>query len=110
MDLANSLITTSNLRLGTIVCGYLLLRPYLLKFGASIWHSNDDKSTTHDTPDAQVPNTSRNHCIGKSDEEDSEDDTATNWGRRARKRQRGLVTRTIDEAQSQGYGDVTDTA
>ncbi len=109
-DLANSLITTRTLRLGTIICGYLLLRPYLLKFGASMWHSNDDKSTTHDTPNAPVPNTWRIHCIDKSDEEDSGDDEATNWGRRARRRQRGWVTRRVDEAQTQGYGDAMDTA
>lgn len=102
-NMVSNLITTSNLRLGTVICGYLLLRPYLLKLGAPIRPSKHDESAAHDSPEAQLPNTWRDQCTGKTDEEDSGDDMATNWGRRARRRQRGWVTRTVDEAQTQGY-------
>ena len=102
-NMASSLITTSNLRLGTIICGYLLLRPYLLKLGAPIRASKHDRFAARDSPEAQLPNTWRDQCISKTDEGDSGDGMATNWGRRARRRQRGWVTRTFDKGQTQGY-------
>lgn len=77
-DIANGITTISSLRLGTIICGYLLLRLYLLKLEASVRPSEDDKTSAHGTPEAKVPNAWRDQRIGKI-EGNNEDDAATYW-------------------------------
>lgn len=102
--------TTRNLtpkdyiRLLAIVGGYCLLRPYLVKFGGR-FQASDHEREIHDADILPgggkgiiSPNVIRGQIPEDTDEEDEEeegDKGVVSWGRKARRRQRGLVRKIV---------------
>lgn len=86
-----------------IVCGYCLLRPYLVKLGGRFQASDHDRELdeTDETvsPAAISPNSLRGQ-IDVTNNSDSEDgtqgDTNTSWGKGARRRQRKMIKEIVE--------------
>ncbi|KAJ2899976.1 trafficking PGA2 [Zalerion maritima] len=110
--------TTSWIRLVIIVCGYLLLRPYLVKFGEKqamkgyeeASADGSELSGKKKTKGKVDPNDLRN-LVDIPDNTDSEGDdegegetTAANvkaseWGTKARRRQRRVVKQILEQEE-----------
>jgi hypothetical protein len=90
------------IRLVMIVGTYLLVRPYLVKLGAK--HQEKQFEKAHQEDEAAIsPNQLRGQVEipEDSDEEDQELDataatTSSDWGKKARKRQRVMLKKLID--------------
>jgi hypothetical protein len=80
----------SILHMVIIVCGYLIIRPYLLKLSAR-YQTADHARTVDDNPGDSMAATGR-----KVDRDDSEDDSEDGWGSRARRRERERRKREED--------------
>lgn len=100
---STSLSTEGYIRLVVIVCGYCLLRPYLLKLGGRFQASDherelDDASETV-SPAAISPNALSGQ-IDIPDDSDSQEETqgttSTSWGRGARRRQRKMIKEMVE--------------
>jgi hypothetical protein len=85
------------IRLVIIIGGYMLLRPYLVKFASKQQmqqHQDEEKESK-----AKI---SPNELRGKvnlpedSDEEEEAQASSTNWGKKARKRQRNMIKKMLD--------------
>lgn len=101
--------TTRNLtpkdyiRLLAIVGGYCLLRPYLVRFGGRFQASDhereiDDTEVLSGDKVIISPNVLRGQIPEDTDEEEEEegDKGVVSWGRKARRRQRGLVRKIVE--------------
>ncbi|KAF6819157.1 trafficking pga2 [Colletotrichum sojae] len=91
------------IRLVIIVGTYMLIRPYLMKV-ASKSQMKQHEAKPEDEPDAPKAKVQPNTLRGQIEiPEDSDDDeaapassTATDWGKKARRRQRDVLKRMID--------------
>lgn len=90
------------IRLVIIVGAYALLRPYIIKMGAKHQEKQLEKQFKEEEErQAQIsPNQIRGE-IGIPDESDDDDDeqgetTASDWGKKARKRQRNVLKKMLD--------------
>lgn len=109
--------TTRNLtpkdyiRLLAIVGGYCLLRPYLVKFGGRFQASDHEReiedteilSAGGDNKGIISPNVLRGQIPEDTDEDDEEeegDKGVVSWGRKARRRQRGLVRKIVEAEEN----------
>jgi hypothetical protein len=99
------------IRLVAIVGAYALLRPYVIKMGAKYQAKQFEKDQEEDL--AQIsPNQLRGQLDipEDSDDEDQEDQTETtgsDWGKKARKRQRTMI-RQLLEAQEKKLQETLD--
>lgn len=99
------------IRLVIIVGTYMLLRPYLLKLGGKQQMKQHEKEKAEAAAEAEAkakmsPNELRGHKIQipeESDESDAEGEgetkaqsTATEWGKKARRRQRTMVKKILE--------------
>ncbi|KAL1852858.1 hypothetical protein Daus18300_012022 [Diaporthe australafricana] len=95
------------IRIVIIIGTYMLVRPYLLKLGGKVQMSQHEKEAAEAEAEAEAkakmsPNELRGHKIEipeDSDESDAEADgraTATDWGKKARRRQRTMVKKLLD--------------
>jgi len=85
------------IRLVAIVGAYALLRPYIIKWGAKHQEKQFEKDQQ------EVAEISPNQLRGElnipepsDDEEEKGDSTATNWGKKARTRQRKMIKQLLD--------------
>ncbi|KAI0897807.1 DUF1531-domain-containing protein [Annulohypoxylon nitens] len=89
------------IRLVIIVGAYALLRPYIIKMGAKHQEKQLEKQFKEEEErQAQIsPNQLRGE-IGIPDESDDDDEqgetTASDWGKKARKRQRNVLKKMLD--------------
>lgn len=102
------------IRIVIIVGTYMLVRPYLLKLGGKTQMKQHEKEAAEAEAEAEAkaklsPNELRGHKIeipedsDESDESDAEGDegkkssaSATDWGKKARRRQRTMVKKLLD--------------
>lgn len=92
------------IRLLAIVGGYSLLRPYLVRLGGRFQASdhereiNDSEILSSGDKAIISPNLLRGQIPEDSDEEEEEegDKGVVSWGRKARRRQRGLVRKIVE--------------
>lgn len=94
------------IRLLAIVGGYCLLRPYLVRLGGRFQASDHEREIDDDTEilsggrDKGIisPNLLRGQIPEDSEEEEEEegDKGVVSWGRKARRRQRGLVRKIVE--------------
>ena len=110
-DAFHKLNPTDYIRLITIICAYLLIRPYLMKIGAKIQQKEYDRKAGPVEMDGQgskaVDSFSQqtkqlhNHRDSDSDSDNDSDGEregeGVNWGQRARLRQRKIVRRALAE-------------
>ncbi|KUJ11417.1 DUF1531-domain-containing protein [Mollisia scopiformis] len=103
--------TTRYLRLIACVGAYLLLRPYFVKIGEKIQAKEHEKqsaakdayeaSTKGDkkkiTPNALRGAGGKTVTFADSDEEDSAEPTGVQWGKKARQRQRKVVSKLLEK-------------
>jgi flagellar biosynthesis/type III secretory pathway M-ring protein FliF/YscJ len=101
------------IRVVMIVGTYLLLRPYIIKFGArhqeKLLEKQDKEDKAQREADGKIsPNQLRGEIGIPDEDEDSDDDdnkpdaeataasTAADWGKKARKRQRVMLRKILD--------------
>ncbi|KAI1655663.1 DUF1531-domain-containing protein [Daldinia decipiens] len=89
------------IRLVIIVGAYALLRPYIIKYGAKHQEKQLEKQFAEE--DAEQAEISPNQLRGEAGiPEDSDDEgeqaktTASDWGKKARKRQRNMIKKLLD--------------
>ncbi|KAK8135835.1 trafficking PGA2 [Apiospora sp. TS-2023a] len=101
------------LRVVVIVCGYLLLRPYLMQLGAKAQEKQFGKGIEESDEHGKIsPNELRGVKEEIPDGSDDEEATsaqasATEWGKKARKRQRTMLKKMID-AEEKRLQDLQD--
>ncbi|KAI0881024.1 DUF1531-domain-containing protein [Annulohypoxylon maeteangense] len=89
------------IRLVIIVGAYALLRPYIIKMGAKFQEKQMEKQFKEEEErQAEIsPNQLRGE-IGLPEDSDDEDEqaetTASDWGKKARKRQRNMIKKLLD--------------
>ncbi|KAI1138820.1 DUF1531-domain-containing protein [Hypoxylon sp. FL0543] len=89
------------IRLVIIVGAYMLLRPYIIKLGAKHQEKQLEKQFKEEEErQAQIsPNQLRGEQLGipeDSDDEEQAETTASDWGKKARKRQRKMINKLLD--------------
>ena len=87
------------LRLIAIVGGYMLLRPYLMKWGIKSAVKNLEEEDAREKEKATItPNELRGayEQIEEQDQEDLGDGTSTDWGSKARVRQRTVLKQMLE--------------
>ncbi|KAI2621715.1 DUF1531-domain-containing protein [Hypoxylon sp. NC1633] len=87
------------IRLVMIVGAYMLMRPYLLKMGAKFQQKQMEKQFSEEEKQAEIsPNQLRGQVDlpEDSDEDDQAETTASDWGKKARKRQRNMIKKLLD--------------
>lgn len=96
------------IRIVIIIGTYMLLRPYLLKLGGKAQMNQHEKEAAEAEAEAEAkakmsPNELRGHKIQipeESDDSDAEGEgqksSATDWGKKARRRQRTMVKKLLD--------------
>jgi hypothetical protein len=98
------------IRIVIIVGTYMLIRPYLLKLGGKAQMNQHEKEAAEAEAEAEAkakmsPNELRGHKIQipeDSDDSDAEGEgqaqksSATDWGKKARRRQRTMVKKLLD--------------
>ena len=88
------------IRLVVIVGAYALLRPYIIKLGAK--HQEKQFEKAQEEVAEISPNQLRGELgIPDASDDDEDDDaqaeaTATDWGKKARKRQRNMIKQLLD--------------
>lgn len=110
------------IRLVIVVGTYMLIRPYLLKLGGKVQMKQHEKEAAEAEAEAAAkdkakmsPNEFRGHKIEVPDDSDDDDDdaqaqgqtSATDWGKKARRRQRTMVKKII-EAEEKRLQDLQD--
>lgn len=104
------------IRLVMIVGAYMLLRPYLIKLGGKSQMKQHEKEAAEAEAEAKEkakmsPNELRGHKVEipeDSDDEEAEGEaTATDWGKKARRRQRNMVKKIL-EAEEKRLQDLQD--
>ncbi|KAK9775543.1 putative Protein trafficking Pga2 [Seiridium cardinale] len=91
------------IRLVMIVGTYLLVRPYMVKLGAKYQEKQFEKVAEADSAAAISPNQLRGQVDIPEESDDEEQDleataatTSSDWGKKARKRQRVMLKKLID--------------
>ncbi|KAI2608998.1 DUF1531-domain-containing protein [Hypoxylon fragiforme] len=92
------------IRLVIVVGAYALLRPYIIKMGAKFQEKQLEKQFAKEEEEAIAAEISPNQLRGSKHEipDDSDDDndqavtSATDWGKKARKRQRNMIKNLLD--------------
>ncbi|KAI0381800.1 DUF1531-domain-containing protein [Hypomontagnella monticulosa] len=88
------------IRLVIIVGAYALLRPYIIKMGAKHQEKQlEKKFAEEEERQAQIsPNQLRGQVDipEDSDEDEQAEATASDWGKKARKRQRNMIKKLLD--------------
>lgn len=88
------------IRLIAVVGAYILLRPYIIKFGSRMQTKEHEKEVDADEMAAAAaisPNSLRGHVqVPDDSDEDEEKTTGADWGKKARKRQRQMVKRVLE--------------
>ncbi|KAI1391018.1 DUF1531-domain-containing protein [Hypoxylon trugodes] len=87
------------IRLVIIVGAYMLLRPYLMKMGAKFQEKQLEKQFAEEEKQAEIsPNQLRGQVDipEDSDEEEQAETTSSDWGKKARKRQRNMIKKLLD--------------
>ncbi|KAI6089434.1 DUF1531-domain-containing protein [Hypoxylon rubiginosum] len=97
------------IRLVIIVGAYALLRPYIIKHGAKFQEKQMDKHFEKERLEKEKqaeisPNQLRGQAGIPDDSEEEEEGeqaqtTATDWGKKARKRQRNMIKKLLDEEE-----------
>ncbi|OTA67472.1 DUF1531-domain-containing protein [Hypoxylon sp. EC38] len=88
------------IRLVIIVGAYMLLRPYIIKLGAK--HQEKQLEKQFKEEEERQAQISPNQLRGQldipedSDEEEQAETTASDWGKKARKRQRNMIKKLLD--------------
>ncbi|KAI0840064.1 DUF1531-domain-containing protein [Hypoxylon sp. FL0890] len=88
------------IRLIIIVGAYMLLRPYIIKLGAK--HQEKQLEKHFKEEEERQAQISPNQLRGElgipedSDEEEQAETTASDWGKKARKRQRNMIKKLLD--------------
>ncbi|KAI1805436.1 DUF1531-domain-containing protein [Daldinia bambusicola] len=88
------------IRLVIIVGAYALLRPYIIKYGAKHQEKQLEKQFAEE--EARQAEISPNQLRGEigipedSDDEEQAETTASDWGKKARKRQRNMIKKLLD--------------
>ncbi|KAI0119430.1 DUF1531-domain-containing protein [Daldinia grandis] len=89
------------IRLVIIVGAYALLRPYIIKLGAKHQEKQLEKQFAEE--EANQAEISPNQLRGEigvpedsDDEEEQAETTASDWGKKARKRQRNMIKKLLD--------------
>lgn len=105
------------IRLVIIVGTYMLIRPYLLKLGAKQQMKQHEKEAAATEAEAiekakMSPNELRGHKIADIPEDSDEEApqaeaTSTDWGKKARKRQRQMIKKILD-AEEKRLQDLQD--
>ncbi|KAK8111855.1 uncharacterized protein PG998_008312 [Apiospora kogelbergensis] len=102
------------LRVVVIVCGYLLIRPYLMQLGAKAQEKQFGKGIEDTDNQGKIsPNELRGVKEEIPDNSDDENEattaqaSATEWGKKARKRQRTMLKKMID-AEEKRLQDLQD--
>ncbi|KAF2404885.1 hypothetical protein EJ06DRAFT_525450 [Trichodelitschia bisporula] len=89
---------TGYIRLLVAICGYLLLRPYLIKLGAHLqmkYHKEEEARTEEERAAAAAANELRGGRVVIPGEESEDEDGG--WGHGARVRQRRRVRKIVEE-------------
>lgn len=93
------------IRLVTIIGAYCLLRPYLMKLGARFQAKDHDREIDMDELTASTAKTSPNSLRGQvevAEDSESEDEGRVSgmyWGKKARRRQRMVLRKILDEEE-----------
>ncbi|XXH00165.1 hypothetical protein Hte_006507 [Hypoxylon texense] len=94
------------IRLVIIVGAYALVRPYIIKHGARFQERQLDKHYEKERLEKEKQaEISPNQLRGQvdipedSDEDEQAETTATDWGKKARKRQRNMIKKILDEEE-----------
>lgn len=105
------------IRIVIIVGTYMLLRPYLLKLGGRSQMKQHEKEAAEAEEEAKAkakmsPNEFRGHKVDVPDDSDDGGEaegqaSATDWGKKARRRQRTMVKKLI-EAEEKRLQDLQD--
>lgn len=106
------------IRIVIIVGTYMLLRPYLLKLGGRSQMKQHEKEAAEAEEEAKAqakmsPNEFRGHKVDVPEDSGDDDDeadaraSATDWGKKARRRQRTMVKKIID-AEEKRLQDLQD--
>ncbi|OTA92657.1 hypothetical protein M434DRAFT_74256 [Hypoxylon sp. CO27-5] len=88
------------IRLVIIVGAYMLLRPYIIKLGAK--HQEKQLEKQFKEEEERQAQISPNQLRGQldipedSEEEEQAETTASDWGKKARKRQRNMIKKLLD--------------
>ncbi|KAI8625148.1 DUF1531-domain-containing protein [Xylariaceae sp. FL1651] len=98
------------IRLIAIVGAYALLRPYVIKMGAKYQEKQFEKDQKEDL--AQIsPNQLRGEIgipeVSDDDDEEQGETTASDWGKKARRRQRTMIKNLL-EAEEQRLQETFD--
>lgn len=92
------------IRLIVIIGGYCLLRPYLMKLGAKL-QARDLEKMEKASAEADKTELNANDLRGvrkeipgvESEDEGSEEEETSNWGRKAKIRQRKMIRKRLEE-------------
>ncbi|KAI0021934.1 DUF1531-domain-containing protein [Xylariomycetidae sp. FL0641] len=101
----NQMTAQQWIRMVIIVGAYLLLRPYIMKLGMKQQEKQMEKNFKEQEEAEQKAALSPNQLRGKvdipedSDEEEEAQTTASDWGKKARKRQRNMIRKIVDEEE-----------
>lgn len=97
--------TEQYLQLVIIVGAYLLIRPYLLKYAEKTQAKQYEKELKNGESNTAKAKISPNSLRGKvevpddTDEEDDNETSGANWGKKARRRQRKYVKKILSEEE-----------
>ncbi|ROW06034.1 hypothetical protein VMCG_04504 [Cytospora schulzeri] len=97
------------IRIVIVVGAYVLIRPYILKIGGKVQMAQHEKEAAAAKAEEEAkarakmsPNELRGHTIqlpGESDDSDAEEEagqaSATEWGKKARRRQRTMIKKIL---------------
>ncbi|ROV93069.1 hypothetical protein VSDG_07396 [Cytospora chrysosperma] len=97
------------IRIVIVVGAYVLIRPYLLKLGGKVQMAQHEKEAAATKAEEEAkakakmsPNELRGHTVqlpGESDDSEAEDEgqaSATDWGKKARRRQRTMIKKILN--------------
>lgn len=111
-DTFNNMTTQSWIRLIMIVGGYMLLRPYLMKFAAkgAVKQMEKEDAKSKAAQAKISPNELRGEVAQESEEEEIGDGTGADWGAKARVRQREVLQRLMaaEEKRREDEEDLKD--
>ncbi|KAI9857172.1 MAG: hypothetical protein M1824_004973 [Vezdaea acicularis] len=88
------------IRIVIIIGAYALLRPYLIKLGARFQakdHEREVDLAEFESEDPAKQKSLRSQVEVPSDSEDEDDGKGPKWGRGARRRQRAMIRKLLEE-------------
>lgn len=108
-DTFSNLTTQQWLRMVAIVGGYMLLRPYLMQWGIKGAVKNLEENEAREKA-AITPNELRGarQQLEEQEEEDMGDGTSTDWGTKARLRQRTVLKQMMEAEEKKRQEEDSD--